>query len=137
MTELKLITYVPKNLEETKKTNLHVADHGYYKIAEDPDCAVRDFEEGTSHLKVEQTYDERPGEVKHIDPADYDGPQKSRKLEHYVKLNPKAKKKFVTEAWKKDNERFSMIEETCKDIVKHSLAINTSFFNKIDMSQRI
>ena len=99
MTELKLITYVPKNLEEIKKTNLHVSKHGYYKIDDDPDCAVRDFEVGNSHLKVDQTYDMKPGEVKHIDPADYDGSQRSRKLEATHKANKQQlKKEYLEEA---------------------------------------
>ena len=124
MTELKLITYVPKNLEEIKKTNLHVSKHGYYKIDEDPDCAVRDFEVGNSHLKVDQTYDMKPGEVKHIDPADYDGPQRSRRLEHYVKLNLKAKRKFISGLRKESNRELGQIEKTCKAIVEHPLAVD-------------
>jgi hypothetical protein len=117
-------TYVvnQKDKEKIKEMNEKVAAQGYYKIDEDVHISNREFEVGNSHLKVEQTYDERPGPVKHIKPEDYDGPQRSRRLEAYH--NSKNKKQFIKESRKESNKRMSQIEAACRAVVEHPLAAN-------------
>jgi hypothetical protein len=112
---------------DTKEMNLKVAARGYFKIHEDPNVAVRDFEVGNSHLKVEQIHDVSPGPVKHIKPEDYDGPQRSRRLEAYHKAHNR--EKFVKDAKREDSMRMSQIMNTCRAIINHPLATASALTN--------
>ena len=61
-------------------------------------------------IKVEQTYDENPSEVRHIKPEDYDGPKRSLELEaHWAKFkstDPKYYRNTVAfKNWRKEQDR--------------------------------
>ena len=84
---------------ENKEMNLKVAARNYYNVTEDVHVDNREFEVGNSHVKVEQVHDMKPGKVKHIDPADYDGPQRSMRLEATHKANKQQlKREYLAEA---------------------------------------